>query len=80
MYRVSLIEPSVQSRLRDQEITIYGGPNAAHSIGIAEASEPKKEYGEKALTLELVSSLEEAVDHIHEFGSSHTECIVTGKA
>ncbi len=38
----------------------------------------KHEYGEKKLTLELVDSLEAAVDHIHANGSSHTECIVTG--
>jgi delta-1-pyrroline-5-carboxylate synthetase len=30
-----------------------------------------------AITVELVESLEAAVDHIHQHGSGHTECIVT---
>ena len=68
----------LQSQLRENEIRIFGGPVAADRIGIQEAPDARKEYGEKALTLELVGSLDEAVDHIHEFGSSHTECIVTG--
>lgn len=35
------------------------------------------EYGEKKCTLELVASIEEAIQHIHKYGSSHTESILT---
>ena len=35
------------------------------------------EYGELGMTVEIVDSLDEAVGHIHEHGSGHTEAIVT---
>lgn len=35
------------------------------------------EYLDNILSIRTVSSLEEAVDHIGEFGSHHTECIVS---
>lgn len=39
----------------------------------------RHEYGEAELTLELVSSMDEAIDHLHAHGSGHTECIITGE-
>ena len=39
----------------------------------------RHEYGEPEVTLELVDSMDEAIDHLHAFGSGHTECIVTGR-
>lgn len=68
----------MQRALREEQIVMYGGERAAHALGLAPASAPKKEYGSKELTLELVASMDEAVEHIHAFGSSHTEAIVTG--
>ena len=38
----------------------------------------RHEYGTAALTLELVDSMDEAISHIHENGSGHTEAIITG--
>jgi delta-1-pyrroline-5-carboxylate synthetase len=67
-----------QTALRDNDVKYYGGEKAASILGITKAVSSKHEYGEKALTLELVSSMDEAIDHIHQHGSSHTECIVTG--
>jgi gamma-glutamyl phosphate reductase len=40
----------------------------------------RHEYGEAELTLELVSSMDEAIDHLHAHGSGHTECIITGES
>ena len=39
----------------------------------------RHEYGEAEVTLELVESMDEAIDHLHANGSGHTECIVTGR-
>ena len=38
-----------------------------------------KEYGEKKLSLKEVNSLEEAIEHINEYSSGHTESIITEK-
>lgn len=35
------------------------------------------EYGEKKVTLKIVSNLDEAINHINNYGSGHTDCIIT---
>jgi delta-1-pyrroline-5-carboxylate synthetase len=49
-------------------------------LGLPPCPAPKHEYGNLACTVELVGGMQQAIDHIHEFGSSHTECIVTEDA
>lgn len=58
---------------------IFGGHKAAHVLGLPHAPDAHHEYGELALTLELVDSMQEAIDHIHAHGSGHTEAIITGR-
>ena len=55
----------LQRALGESGIKLYGGERAAHALGLPPAEAPKKEYGSRELTLELVSSFDEAVDHIH---------------
>ena len=35
------------------------------------------EYSARILSIKIVDSLEDALEHIHKYGSKHTECIVT---
>lgn len=37
----------------------------------------KKEYGDKTISLKLVNSLDESINHINKYGSRHTDCIIT---
>jgi hypothetical protein len=60
--------------------TLYGGVKTGEALGLPPCPAPKHEYGNLACTVELVSGIQAAIDHIHEFGSSHTECIVTEDA
>lgn len=69
----------LQKQLDQAGITVLGGQEAVKEIGnLKQAPSPKHEYGNRTLTLEIVRGLDEAVDHIHAFGSGHTEAIITG--
>jgi delta-1-pyrroline-5-carboxylate synthetase len=41
------------------------------------AKQMKHEYGGLECAVEVVQNLDDAVDHIHKYGSSHTDVIVT---
>jgi len=36
-----------------------------------------QEYSDLAITVELVADVDAAIEHINNFGSSHTDCIIT---
>lgn len=67
-----------QVALHEAGVSVLGGERAVKQMGLDAAPAAKHEYGSLALTLELVSSMEEAISHIHAFGSGHTEAIITG--
>ena len=37
-----------------------------------------KEYNDYILAVKVVHTMDEAIDHIRDFGTGHSECIVTG--
>ncbi|KAL7569341.1 hypothetical protein ACA910_016883 [Epithemia clementina (nom. ined.)] len=63
--------------LRSAGVKCLGGPRAM-GIGLCEnaAKEMKCEYGDLTCMVEVVSNMDEAIDHIHAYGSGHTESIV----
>ncbi|XP_071448028.1 delta-1-pyrroline-5-carboxylate synthase [Hetaerina americana] len=67
------------SMLKEEGVTIYSGPNLNKKLtfGPPQAKSLRTEYGALECTVEVVKSLSEAVEHIHAFGSSHTDVIVT---
>lgn len=82
----SLVESGIADRilraLRAAGVACYGGDRAA-ALGLTEKDKQQKqtnfnhEYGDLAISVEVVSSLEQAIEHINKYGSGHTECIVT---
>lgn len=69
--------------LEDAGVTLRMDVSLAKSLGRADAPpvvDYKIEYGELECAVKVVESLEEAINHIHANGSSHTESIVTEDA
>lgn len=63
--------------LRASGVKCLGGPNAM-KLGLCDipAKELKCEYGDLTCMVEVVNSIDEAIDWIHTYGSGHTESIV----
>lgn len=62
-----------------RKVTVHAGPNLVKMLPLAPApaKSMKKEYSGLECAVEVVRNTEEAIEHIHQFGSSHTDVIVT---
>nr|XP_046224773.1 delta-1-pyrroline-5-carboxylate synthase-like isoform X3 [Oncorhynchus gorbuscha] len=65
--------------LRTEQVKIHAGPRFASNLTFSpsEVKSLRTEYGDLECCMEVVDSMQEAIDHIHRYGSSHTDVIVT---
>lgn len=65
--------------LKRESVKINSGPTLRNllTFGPPAAKSLKHEYGSLEATVEVVKGLDEAIDHIHKYGSSHTDVIIT---
>ncbi|KAF3704353.1 Delta-1-pyrroline-5-carboxylate synthase [Channa argus] len=65
--------------LRNERVKIHAGPRFASYLTFSpsEAKSLRTEYSDLECCMEVVDSIQDAVDHIHKYGSSHTDVIVT---
>ncbi|XP_017339746.2 delta-1-pyrroline-5-carboxylate synthase isoform X2 [Ictalurus punctatus] len=65
--------------LRTEQVKIHAGPKFASYLTFSpsEVKSLRTEYGDLECCIEVVDSMHEAVDHIHKYGSSHTDVIIT---
>ena len=72
--------PGLQQALEKYDVEIRGCAKTRSIIDVAEAGEKdwKTEYLDTILSVKIVGSLQEAIDHINFYGSGHTDAIVTG--
>jgi glutamate-5-semialdehyde dehydrogenase len=72
--------PSALARLQEAGVEIRGCPRTKSIIGGVELAEPADwpaEFADLILAVKIVSDVQEALDHIERYGSSHTDAIVT---
>ncbi|XP_035262064.1 delta-1-pyrroline-5-carboxylate synthase isoform X6 [Anguilla anguilla] len=65
--------------LRVERVKIHAGPRFASYLTFSpsEVKSLRTEYGDLECCIEVVDSMQDAIDHIHKYGSSHTDVIVT---
>ena len=71
--------PAIAGALREKGVEIRGDEKSVSLIECVHAADEdwKKEYLDLIISVRVVSSLREAIDHINHFGSHHTDAIVT---
>jgi glutamate-5-semialdehyde dehydrogenase len=72
--------PGLLGRLKNEGVELKGCEvtrKIVPEVGKAKDEDWKTEYLEKILSVKVVGDIDEAMDHIAEYGSAHTDCIVT---
>ena len=74
-----VILPEAAKLLTAEHVEIRGDAETAQLISCTPATENdwKEEYLDYIISVRIVSSLQEAAEHINHYGSHHTDCIVT---
>lgn len=71
--------PQLAALYRDKGVELRGCIRTATMLDCALATEQDwyEEYLAPVLAIKIVSGLDEAIEHINQYGSHHTDCIVT---
>jgi glutamate-5-semialdehyde dehydrogenase len=73
--------PRITAKLRDAGVSLKGCDRTRQILGdgVEKASDEgyRTEWLDLILNIRVVGSIDEAIDHITEFGSSHSDAIVT---
>ncbi|MFV2065680.1 MAG: glutamate-5-semialdehyde dehydrogenase [Pirellulales bacterium] len=72
--------PAIAASLREHEIEMRGDPQVRNLVDDAKPATDDDfatEYLGPTISIRVVASLDEAVEHIERFGSGHTDAIVT---
>jgi glutamate-5-semialdehyde dehydrogenase len=74
--------PDMVDRYEDAGVELRGDAATRDVVDIAPATDAdwETEYGDLELSIKVVDSLDEAIDHINAYGSKHTESILTEDA
>lgn len=74
--------PVLADLLKEKHVLIHGDPQVMELVpGAVEATEEDwgKEYLDYEISIKIVGSLEEAIEHINHYNTKHSEAIVTNR-
>ena len=71
--------PKLNQAFKEKNVLVRGTEDVKGIIDCEDATEEdfKTEYLDLIISVKLVSSVREAIDHINKYGSHHTDCIIT---
>ena len=71
--------PPLETALKEKQVKILGCPRTRKIIEVEEATDNdwRTEYLDLTLSIKVVDSIDEAIRHIHTYGSNHTDAIVS---
>ena len=74
--------PEIAARYEETGVEMRGDPRVRDIVEMDAASDEdwSTEYGDLIISLKIVDSLVEAVDHVNEYGSKHTDSIISQDA
>ena len=74
--------PKMKEMFDSKNVELRGSDEVLELIDIKQATEKdwETEYNDLILSIKIVDSLDDAIDHINRFGSHHTDAIVTKDA
>lgn len=73
----------IKARLDEKSVELVGDEQARElvgGIGAAKESDWETEYLDYKMSVRIVESMNEAIEHIYKYSSGHSECIVTNNA
>ncbi|NLI73732.1 MAG: glutamate-5-semialdehyde dehydrogenase [Euryarchaeota archaeon] len=71
--------PTMAEKFAEAGVTLKGDEEVRRIIDVEEATDDdwSAEYGDMILSIRIVRSIDEAIDHINHYSSQHTDAIVT---
>jgi len=72
--------PDLILEFKKEDVLVKGDNHTksiVNNIELATEEDWKTEYSDKIISIKIVDSLQEAINHINLYGSGHTDCIVT---
>ena len=71
--------PDIKKALEDAGVTLHGDESVKKYIDVLPLTETgyRKEYGSFDISVKVVDGVDGAIDHINEFGTHHSEAIIT---
>ncbi|XP_077991945.1 delta-1-pyrroline-5-carboxylate synthase-like [Glandiceps talaboti] len=78
-HRNTALFEDILDMLKAESVKFHPGPRLAKSLkfGPGEARSMRTEYSALECAVEIVDDVNEAIEHINKYGSSHTESIIT---